>query len=78
MPAIPITGTTVIAITNCSWQVISCLKRATVDAGLSRILQGDAKARLMRMDDPRTITPADIEAAFNPAGDPFHILWIFE
>jgi len=57
---------------------INAYDRETVDAALRRILQGDKKARLMRINDPRAIRPADIEAAFNPAGEPFHILWIME
>ena len=52
------------------------LDRATVDAALGRILQGDKKASLMRHDDPRQISKADKEAAFSPAGEPFHVLWI--
>lgn len=54
------------------------LDRATVDAGLRRILAGDPKARLIRIDDPRAIREVDSEAAFNPAGEPYHILWIME
>ena len=53
------------------------LDRATLDAALGRILQGDKKASLMRHDDPRQIDKADAEAAFqSAAGDPFHVLWI--
>ena len=52
------------------------LDRATVDAALGRILQGDKKASLMRHDDPRQISKADEEAAYSPAGEPFHVLWI--
>lgn len=52
------------------------LDRATVDAALGRILQGDKKASLMRHDDPRQIDKADEAAAFSPAGEPFHVLWI--
>lgn len=52
------------------------LDRATVDAALGRILQGDAKASLMRNDDPRQLGRADHDAAYNPSGEPFHILWI--
>jgi hypothetical protein len=54
------------------------LDRATVDAGLRRILAGDPKARLIRIDDPRAIREVDSDAAFNPAGEPYHILWIME
>ena len=52
------------------------LDRATLDAALGRILQGDKKASLMRNDDPRQLDRTDHDAAFNPAGEPFHILWI--
>ena len=52
------------------------LDRKTVDAALQRILQGDEKASLMRNDDPRQLGRADQDAAFNPTGEPFHIIWI--
>jgi hypothetical protein len=52
------------------------LDRKTVDEGLLRILQGDAKARLGRINDPRALTREEREAAFSPGGDPFHLLWI--
>ncbi len=55
---------------------LSDLDRATVDAALSRILKGDKKAALMRHDDPRQLDQADHEAAFSPAGEPFHVIWI--
>jgi len=55
---------------------IKAYDREMVDAALHRILRGDKKARLMRINDPRTIRQADIDAAFAPAGEPFHILWI--
>ncbi|MBZ0146394.1 MAG: hypothetical protein K8F62_02480 [Pseudorhodoplanes sp.] len=55
---------------------LSELDRATVDAGLLRILQGDSKARLGQVSDPKMLTQADREAAFNPGGEPFHLLWI--
>ncbi len=57
---------------------IKAYDRETVDAALRRILQGDKKARLMRINDPRAISQADIEAAYAPAGEPFHLLWILE
>jgi hypothetical protein len=50
--------------------------RQTLDGGLAQILQGDKSASLMRQDDPRQLKPADREAAYSPAGDPFHVLWI--
>jgi hypothetical protein len=52
------------------------LDRATLDAALGRILQGDKTASLMRHDDPRQLHKADHEAAFNPGGEPFHVIWI--
>lgn len=55
---------------------LSELDRETVDAGLLRILQGDRKARLGQISDPKALTQADREAAFSPGGEPFHLLWI--
>lgn len=55
---------------------LSDLDRATVDAALGRILKGDKTASLMRHDDPRQLDQADLEAAFNPSGEPFHVIWI--
>jgi hypothetical protein len=55
---------------------LSDLDRATVDAALGRILKSDKKASLMRHDDPRQLNRADHDAAFNPAGEPFHVIWI--
>jgi hypothetical protein len=55
---------------------LSDLDRATVDAAFGRILKGDKKASLMRHDDPRQIDQADRDAAFSPAGEPFHVIWI--
>lgn len=56
------------------------LGRSVVDEGLLRIVQGDkegsGKARLGRIGDQKVLTPDDREAAFNPAGEPFHLLWI--
>ncbi|MBV6489211.1 MAG: hypothetical protein H3C55_15240 [Pseudorhodoplanes sp.] len=52
------------------------LDRATVDASLLRILQGDKKARLGQLSDPKALTKADKDAAFAPGGEPFHLLWI--
>jgi hypothetical protein len=52
------------------------LDRATVDAGLLRILQSDAKARLHQISDPKAISAEEREAAFNPGGEPYHLLWI--
>jgi len=55
---------------------LSDLDRATVDAALGRILKGDKTASLMRHDDPHQIDEADHDAAFNPVGEPFHVIWI--
>lgn len=52
------------------------LDRATVDAGLAAILRGDKTARLSQFSDPRSLDAAEREAAFSPAGEPFHVLWI--
>jgi hypothetical protein len=52
------------------------LDRATVDAGLLRILQSDPKARLHQISDPKAISAEEREAAFNPGGEPYHLLWI--
>jgi hypothetical protein len=55
---------------------LSDLSRATVDAALGRILKGDKNASLMRHDDPGQLDQADHDAAFSPAGEPFHVIWI--
>jgi hypothetical protein len=55
---------------------LSDLDRATVDAALGRILKGDKTASLLRHDDPQQLDQADHDAAFNPAGEPFHVIWI--
>jgi hypothetical protein len=52
------------------------LDRETVDAGLLHILQGDKKARLGQISDPKAISQEEREAAFSPGGEPFHLLWI--
>lgn len=52
------------------------LDRETVDAGLLRILQGDKKARLGQISDPKAISQEEHDAAFSPGGEPFHLLWI--
>ncbi len=52
------------------------LARPTVDAGLLRILQGDEKARLGQISDPKVLTQEEREAAFSPGGEAFHLLWI--
>ena len=52
------------------------LDRSTVDAALYRVLTGDKKARLMRLNNPKAIDAAEEAAAFNPSGEPFHLLWI--
>ena len=52
------------------------LDRATVDAALAAILRGDKTARLSQFSDPKSLDPVEREAAFSPAGEPFHIIWI--
>jgi hypothetical protein len=52
------------------------IDRATLDAGLARILKGDRSAILSQLSDPKALTPAEREAAYSPAGEPFHLLWI--
>lgn len=56
------------------------IDRAVVDDGLRRILrddkEGDGKARLGQVADPKALTREDHEAAYSPAGEPFHLLWI--
>jgi hypothetical protein len=52
------------------------LDRATVDAGLLRILQSDTKARLGQISDPKALSAEEHEAAFSPGGEPYHLLWI--
>jgi hypothetical protein len=55
---------------------LSDIERATLDAAFARILKGDKTASLMRHDDPHQIDQADHDAAFSPAGEPFHVIWI--
>ncbi|KQP27474.1 hypothetical protein [Methylobacterium sp. Leaf100] len=50
--------------------------RATLDAGLAAILRGDPNARLSQFSDPKSLDAVEREAAYAPAGEPFHILWI--
>lgn len=52
------------------------LDRATVDGGLAAILSGDPSIRLTRISDPKALDAAEREAAFDPAGEPFHEIWI--
>ncbi len=52
------------------------LDRAAVDAGLAAILAGDTTIRLTRISDPKALDAAERDAAFNPAGEPFHEIWI--
>jgi hypothetical protein len=55
---------------------LSDLHRKTVDEGLLRILQGDDKARLGQISDPKALTQDERDAAFSPGGEPYHLLWI--
>ncbi|MGE7418891.1 hypothetical protein [Methylobacterium tarhaniae] len=52
------------------------LDRAAVDAGLAAILGGDPSIRLTRISDPKALDAAERDAAFAPAGEPFHEIWI--
>ncbi|AWN52643.1 hypothetical protein [Methylobacterium sp. 17Sr1-1] len=52
------------------------LDRAAVDAGLAAILAGDETIRLTRISDPKALDAAERAAAFAPAGEPFHEIWI--
>ena len=53
------------------------LDRKTVDAGLARILRAKKEnASLSQIDDNKAIDAAEREAAFSPAGDPFHLIRI--
>ncbi|MGX7704781.1 hypothetical protein [Methylobacterium sp. Gmos1] len=52
------------------------LDRAAVDAGLAAILSGDETIRLTRISDPKALDAAERDAAFEPAGEPFHEIWI--
>jgi hypothetical protein len=52
------------------------IDRATVDEGLLRILQGDDKARLGQISDPKVLTQDEHDAAFSPGGEPYHLIWI--
>ncbi|KMO12944.1 hypothetical protein [Methylobacterium platani] len=52
------------------------LDRAAVDAGLAAILGGDPTIRLTRISDPKALDAAERAAAFSPAGEPFHEIWI--
>lgn len=52
------------------------LDRATLDAALVRLHETDKKATLMRLDNPRDITPAVRDAQILFKGEPMHLLWI--
>ncbi|KMO41771.1 hypothetical protein VQ03_12460 [Methylobacterium tarhaniae] len=52
------------------------LDRVAVDAGLAAILGGDPSIRLTRISDPKALDAAERDAAFAPAGEPFHEIWI--
>jgi hypothetical protein len=52
------------------------LDRNTVDVALLRILQGDPKARLGQISDPKALSQEEHDAAFSPGGEAFHLLWI--
>jgi hypothetical protein len=55
------------------------LPRPSLDEVFARILKrtrGYTTMSLMRHDDPRQLSQADHAAAYNPAGEPFHVIWI--
>lgn len=53
------------------------LERKTVDAGLARIVKAKReKASLSQISDNKAIDAAEREAAFSPAGEPFHLIRI--
>ncbi len=53
------------------------LDRKTVDAGLGRILKAKRdRASLSQISDNKAIDAAEREAAFSPAGEPFHLIRI--
>ena len=53
------------------------LDRKTVDAGLARIAKAKReKASLSQISDNKAIDAAEREAAFSPAGEPFHLIRI--
>ena len=53
------------------------LDRHTVDAGLARIVKAKKDtASLSQISDNKAIDAAEREAAFSPAGDPFHLIRI--
>ncbi|MGI3900415.1 MAG: hypothetical protein ACRYGP_23650 [Janthinobacterium lividum] len=53
------------------------LDRKTVDAGLARIVKAKTEtASLSQISDNKAIDPAEREAAFSPAGEPFHLIRI--
>lgn len=52
------------------------LDRATVDAGLAAILEKDDTIELSQLSDPKALDAAERAAAFSPAGEPFHLIWI--
>jgi hypothetical protein len=55
---------------------LSDLDRKTVDDALLRILGGDPNARLGQISDPKALSQEDLDAAFSPGGEAFHLLWI--
>ena len=52
------------------------LDRGSVDLALAGILKGDTTARLSQLSDPKAVNAAERAAAYSPAGEPFHLLFI--
>ncbi len=53
------------------------IERTTLDASLHDLQEnGDAKIRLLRLDDPREISPDIREAALMFKDEPLHLIWI--
>lgn len=54
--------------------------RATMDKELLKITSGDKEggstARLSQWSDPKSISQSVKDAAFSPAGEPFHLMWL--
>jgi len=52
------------------------IDRATLDAALTRLHESAGTATLMRLDNPKDISPAVTAAQLMFKGEPLHLLWI--
>ena len=52
------------------------MARSTFDAALTELHLDGVKARLLRIEDNRSLSDADRQAAFHFKGNVFHVLWI--